>query len=140
MTERRNAEDLQKGREAIEDSWRLSPEKSTYARLESYIELAKKGEDIRVSVTLNRRDIRMNVNPDEEPGPECLMEAYLLVGAYRITVQGEVHHVTKVYAFGSAGESSEAEARVRSVANKRLEMDYRRLAEADIHLEAKRFE
>ena len=139
MTERRTAEELQEGLQGFEECWPWPASKPDNARLEDYVFRSKKGERLDAAVVLSKRAIRMSINPSGEIGGGVETEAYLLLGTYHFTLGDGVHEVSKVYAFGSDSEGSEAERRMRAVANERLEADYERLREAGIPIEKMHF-
>jgi hypothetical protein len=138
-TEQRTAEELQEGHHGAEEYWPLPREDSAHARLENYIALSRAGEKVEGSIDLSRRAIHMNIGSNGEFPAGAEMEAYLLLGTYRFTVGGELHEVSKVYAFGSAGEGTGQGERARKVANERLAMDYARLRDGGIRIEERFF-
>jgi hypothetical protein len=138
-TEQRTAEELQKGHHGAEEYWPWPRAEAAYSRLEDYITLSRSGEKVKGSVELSRRSIRMNIDSSGRSGPSAEMEAYLLLGTYRFSIAGKVHEVSKVYAFGSAGEDAGQSDRSRKVANERLAMDYARLRDGRLPIEEKYF-
>ena len=107
--------------------------------LEDFIQLAKDGEDVSVSVELRKQYIPVKIHPAHTEEGKSETESYLLIGDYTCSVGGEVHEVPKVYVFGSAEESLETGKMHQNIANERLKRDYRRLRDAKIKVEEKYF-
>ena len=107
--------------------------------LEDFIQLAKEGEDVSVSVELRKQYIPVKVHPAHTQEGKSETESYLLVGDFTCSVGEEVHKVPKVYVFGSAEESLEAGKMHKNIANERLKRDYRRLRDAKMKVEEKFF-
>jgi len=107
--------------------------------LEDFIQLAKDGEDVGVSVELWKEYMPVRVHPAHSEEGKSETESYLLIGEYTCSVGKEVHKVPKVYVFGSAEESLEAGRMHKNIANERLKRDYRRLRDAKIKVEEKYF-
>jgi len=107
--------------------------------LEDFIQLAKEGEDVGVSVELRKQYLPVKIHPAHTEEGKNETESYLLIGDYTCSVGEEVHKVPKVYVFGSAEESLEAGKMHRNIANERLKRDYRRLQDAKIKVEEKFF-
>ena len=107
--------------------------------LEDFIQLAKEGEDVGVSVELRKQYIPVKVHPAHTQEGKSETESYLLVGDFTCSVGEEVHKVPKVYVFGSAEESLEAGKMHKNIANERLKRDYRRLRDAKMKVEEKFF-
>ena len=108
-------------------------------RLESFIELAKSGRQLKIQVDLYSRDVKQLGHSEatddvtEESDMSLLIADFIPIG-----LEGEPR-VTKVYAISPIDES-EVDAKVtRSIANERLKMDYKRLQEAKIEFEEKFF-
>jgi len=108
-------------------------------RLEDYIGLAHDGKKVEARVELRKQPVRQKVHPEDTPGLTSEIGMYLLIGDYTITVGGETHSVSKVYAFGSDEESLETTNVNKNIATERLKMDYRRLKEAGIEITEKSF-
>ena len=108
-------------------------------RLESFIELAKSGKQVKIRIDLSSRDVKQLGRPEatddvmEESDMSLLIADFIPMG-----LEGEPG-VTKVYAVSPIDEN-EVDAKVtRSIANERLKMDYRRLQDAKIEFEEKLF-
>lgn len=107
--------------------------------LEDFIQLAKEGEDVRVTVELRKQYIPVKVHPAHTEEGKSETESYLLIGEYTCSVGEEVHKVPKVYVFGSAEESLETGKMHQNIANERLKRDYNRLKEAKIKVQERYF-
>ena len=114
-------------------------EQDELVMLEDFIRLAKEGEDVRVSVKLQKLNIPVQVHPTHTEEGKSETESYLLIGDFTCSVGEEVQKVPKVYMFGSAEESLHSAKMLKNIANERLKRDYRRLREAKIKVEEKYF-
>jgi hypothetical protein len=114
-------------------------EQDELVMLEDFIQLAKEGGDVRVSVELRKQYIPGKVHPAHTEEGKSETESYLLIGDYTCSVREEVHKVPKVYVFGSGEESLKAAKMHQNIANERLKRDYNRLREAKIKVEEKYF-
>jgi len=104
-------------------------------RLESFIELAKSGKQVKILVDLYSRDIKQLGHPEAtDDVPEESDKSLLIADFIPRGLEGEPR-VTKVYAVSPIDEN-EVDAKVtRSIANERLKMDYKRLQDAKIEFE-----
>jgi hypothetical protein len=107
-------------------------EQSMFSRLEDFISLAKKGEVVNLTVTLNKQIFTRKFDPFTTGEPEDEINMYILSADYLFDVKGEHREVTKHYVSGIEGESSSITKRNIYVANERLNMDYKRLRAAEI--------
>lgn len=103
-------------------------------RLEDFIDLAKKGEEVRAEVELERRMIKEELRTGEE------VDAYVLVANYTLMTEKQTGKVSKIYMGGLDEEDPETSDINRRIANERLKMDYQRLRVANINLEEKFFD
>lgn len=114
-------------------------EKNMFGRLEHFISLAKEGKYIQVSIDLQKKIVIPAINPEKTEDTKDNNDMYLLIGEYSFTVAGEVHKVSKVYAFGTFTHSRDSIEQNMYFANDRLKIDYRRLKEVKITFEEKYF-
>ncbi len=114
-------------------------EQDELVMLEDFIQLAKEGKDVRLSVELREQYIPGKVHPAHTGDGKSETESYLLIAEYTCSVREEVHQVPKVYVFGSAEESLKTAKMHKNIANERLKRDYRRLQEAKINVDEKYF-
>jgi hypothetical protein len=109
-------------------------EKSVVSRLEDFISLARKGEKVDLTVTLNKQIFTRKFYPLSTGASEDEIDMYMLTADYAFLVEGKTYEVTKFYASGIEGESLNETKRNVYVANERLKMDYKRLRDAKIIL------
>ena len=114
-------------------------EKGELLMLEDFIRLAKEGKTVEVKIELRKQDITQRVHPAGTEERKAELEAYLLIGDYTCTVEGEVYEVPKVYIYGSAEESLHTASMKTNITNERLRRDYRRLKNANIKIDEKYF-
>ncbi len=108
-------------------------------RLESFIELAKSGKQMKIQVNLYSRDVKQLGRPEATDDVMEELDMSLLIADFIPRgLEGEPR-VTKVYAVSSIDESDVDAKVTRSIANERLKMDYRRLQDAKIEFEEKFF-
>lgn len=112
-------------------------EHSMFSRLEDFISLAGKGEEVALTITLNKQILTRKFEPYTVGEPEDEIDMYIFSADYVFLVEGKTHEVTKLYAFGVEGELLNITKRNITVANERLKMDYKRLREANIGFEEK---
>ncbi len=103
-------------------------------RLEDFIDLAKKGQEVRAEVELERRMIKEELRTGEE------VDAYVLVANYTFMAGKQTGKVSKIYMGGFDEEGPDTSDINRRIANERLKMDYQRLRKANINLEEKFFD
>jgi len=103
-----------------------------FNRLEDFISLAKKGEQIDLSVSLNKQIFTRKFYPNTSGDAEDEIDMYILSADYVFIVGGVETELKKLYASGIEGESPDSTMRNIYVANERLKTDYRRLKEAHI--------
>jgi hypothetical protein len=103
-----------------------------YNRLEDFISLAKSGEEIDLTVSLNKQLFTRKFYSSKSGDAEDEIDMYILSADYFFIVEGVQTEVRKLYASGIEGESSDSTIRNIYIANERLKMDYRRLKEAHI--------
>jgi len=108
-------------------------------RLESFIELAKSGKQVKILVNLYTRDVKQLGHPEETDDVMDELDMCLLIADFiPLGLEGEPR-VTKVYAVCTINESKVDAKITRNIANERLKMDYRRLQDAKIEFEEKLF-
>lgn len=107
-------------------------EQSVFSRLEDFISIARRGDEVELTVVLEKRFFTRKFAPYTMGEPEDEIDMYMLAADYIFIVEGKSHEVTKFYAFGMEGESPSTARREINVANERLKMDYKRLKEANI--------
>ena len=112
-------------------------EHSMFSRLEDFISLAGKGEEVALTITLNKQILTRKFEPYTVGEPDDEIDMYIFSADYVFLVEGKTHEVTKLYAFGVEGELLNITKRNITVANERLKMDYKRLREANIGFEEK---
>jgi hypothetical protein len=103
-----------------------------YNRLEDFISLAKNGEEVNLSVSLNKQLFTRKFFSSALGDAADEIDMYILSAAYLFAVEGVQTEVKKLYALGIEGESADSTGKNVQVANDRLSMDYRRLKEAGI--------
>lgn len=103
-----------------------------YNRLEDFISLAKDGEKIALSVSLNKQLFTRRFYSTASGEAEDEIDMYILSADYLFSIDESQTEVKKLYAFGIEGESSDSTQKNVHVANDRLRMDYKRLKEAGI--------
>jgi hypothetical protein len=103
-----------------------------YNRLEDFISLAKNGEKIALSVSLNKQLFTRRFYSTASGEAEDEIDMYILSADYLFSIDESQTEVKKLYAFGIEGESSDSTQKNVQVANDRLRMDYKRLKEAGI--------
>ena len=114
-------------------------EKGELLMLEDFIRLAKEGKTVEVKVELRKQDIAQRVHPAGTEERKAELDAYLLIGDYTCSVEGEIYEVPKVYIYGSAQESLHTGKINKNITNERLKRDYRRLQDANIRIDEKYF-
>lgn len=114
-------------------------EKTEFSRLEDFIDLAKEGKDVHVTIELRKQLVAQRVHPGDTEEMKGEIDMYLLIGDYTFRVGKEVKSVSKVYMYGSSEESLDAVKVDRNIANARLKMDYQRLRNANITFEEEYF-
>ena len=107
-------------------------EHQVLSRLEDFISLARKGEKVDLTVTLNKRVFTRKFSPHTTGESEDEIDMYILSADYFFVIEGNVNEITKFYVSGIEGESATKTERNISIANERLKMDYARLKDAKI--------
>jgi len=108
-------------------------------RLEDFIALAKQGKKVKAAVALRKQIVEEKVHQDVTADRSEAVGMYLLLVDFTFSAGGESATVSKVYAFGSTEEPRDSARVTTGIANERLKMDYRRLAEAGIAFDEKLF-
>ena len=112
-------------------------EHSMFSRLEDFISFARKGEEVDLTITLNKEIFTRKFEPYTSGEPEDQIDMYIFSADYAFLVQEKIYEVTKLYAFGVEGEPLNITKHNITVANERLKMDYKRLREANINFKEK---
>jgi hypothetical protein len=107
-------------------------EQSVFSRLEDFISIASRGDEVELTVLLEKRFFTRKFAPYTMGEPEDEIDMYMLAADYVFIVEGKRHEVIKFYAFGMEGESPSAARREINIANERLKMDYKRLKDANV--------
>jgi len=107
-------------------------EKSIISRLQDFISLAREGEKVDLTVTLNRQIFTRKFYPSKTGTSEDEIEMYILAADYAFFVAGKTYEITKFYASGIEGETPAETQQNIHIANQRLKMDFNRLREGDI--------
>ncbi|MDQ7786749.1 MAG: hypothetical protein RDU01_04005 [Thermodesulfovibrionales bacterium] len=107
-------------------------EHQVLSRLEDFISLARKGEKVDLTVTLNKRIFTRKFSPHTAGESEDEIDMYILSADYFFVIEGNVNEITKFYVSGIEGESTAKTERNIYIANERLKMDYSRLKDAKI--------
>lgn len=109
-------------------------------RLEDFIDLAKKGEKVRVKIHLRKEVVKQMGHPEETDNMSIETDVALLIGDFvPVGLQGVGRKVTKVYGIASINETEVDEKIIRNIANERLKLDYKRLKDGRIEFEEKYF-
>jgi hypothetical protein len=109
-------------------------------RLEDFIVLTWQGKEVRLSVELKKPILTPKFRPDEIEGMKGEMDMYLLAANYSFNVGGEIRKVSKIYGSGIVAEPQDVAKQNSFIANRRLEMDYKRLEGSHIKFEKKYWE
>jgi hypothetical protein len=107
---------------------------SNFGRLEDFIEMAKTGVTVNVSIDLQKQFVMPKINPDDNE-MKGESEMYLLSAIFTFKYGNEERKVSKVYLMGSADEASEDSRVHKNITNARLKEDYKRLIKAKISIE-----
>jgi len=108
-----------------------------FNRLEDFIYIARRGEQVDLTVTLKKLRFTRKFDPYSMADSEDEIDMCILSADYVFSVGGKTNKVTKLYVYGIEGESLiEAKSNI-SIANERLKIDYKRLRKANIVFEEK---
>jgi hypothetical protein len=107
-------------------------EQHMLSRLEDFIALARKGEKVDLTVTLNKQIFSRKFPPYTSGESEDEIDMYILSADYFFVVEEKVNEITKFYVSGIEGESAGQTKHTIHIANERLKMDYNRLKEGKI--------
>ena len=113
--------------------------KGELRRIEDFISLAKKGEDVNVTIDLRHEFVSQKMHPGDTEKLKGAIDMYLLFGDYTFSVGTNTKKVSKSYMYGSTIESTNDAKISKNIANERLKMDYKRLKNAKVELEEKYF-
>ncbi len=113
--------------------------KGELLRIEDFIALAKEGKDIKVEINLRKQLVSEKVHPGGTEEMKSEIDMYLLLGDYTFSIGNWKKMVSKIYMYGSTGESlNDAKINI-SIANERLKMDFKRMQDVKITFEEKYF-
>jgi len=113
--------------------------KGELLRIEDFIALAKEGKGVNVTVDLRQEFLSQKMHPGDTEEVKGAIDIYLLFGDYTFKIADREKVVSKIYMYGSTGESLN-DARInKSIANERLRLDYQRLKDVNFHFEEKYF-
>lgn len=119
---------------------KVESEKGYTERLEDLISMANAGKPCQIGVNLRKEIVKQLIFPEETDNLKVERDLYLLMADFTPAGGGaEGRKSTKVYAFGAINETDVEEKVVRSIANERLKMDYRRFRDAKVQCEEKFF-
>jgi uncharacterized protein YecE (DUF72 family) len=107
--------------------------------LNDFIRLANEGKDVKVGVALRKEMFVQKAHPLDTEEKRGEIDVYFLIADFTCDVQGEVYKVSKVYIFGTAGESMNTARFHKLIANDRLKRDYQRLKDAKIRVQEEHF-
>ena len=113
--------------------------KGELVRIEDFIALAKEGKDISVTIDLRKQAVSQKIHPGDTEELKGELDMYLLFGDYTLKIGKWEKVVSKVYMYGSVGETLNETKVNKSIANERLKLDYRRLKDVNIRFEEKYF-
>ena len=113
--------------------------KGELRRIEDFISLAKEGEKVKVTIDLRKQVVPQGIHPDYTEESKSEQDMYLLLGDYTFKIGNWEKAVSKVYMYGSTGESLDDTKINKSIANERLKMDYQRMKDVNIQFEEKFF-
>jgi hypothetical protein len=113
--------------------------KSELLRIEDFIALAKEGKGVNVTIDLRKQPVVQKVHPGDTEESKGELDMYLLFGDYTFKIGKWEKVVSKVYMYGTVGETLNETKVNKSIANERLKLDYQRLKEVNIHFEEKYF-
>ena len=110
-----------------------------YGRLEDFIVFAKSGAKFNSSVELQKQLVAQKAHPGHSEEGKDELDMVLLSALFTFKVGSDDRKVAKVYMLSSVGASTD-EAKVdTSIANARLEEDYKRLRDVNIVIDEKFF-
>ena len=118
---------------------KINEEQRQLYRLEDFIEIAREGKKVNMDIELKKLPVMQEVNIDEVDGSHDKIQTYVLIAYYTFRIGDQVHRLSKVYMFATAGESLNSLRQNKNIANARLQMDYDRLKAANINIEKKFF-
>jgi hypothetical protein len=113
--------------------------KDELLRIEDFITLAKEGNDISVTIDLRKQVVSQKIHPGDTEELKSELDMYLLFGDYFFKIGKWEKVVSKVYMYGSVGETLNETKVIKSIANERLKLDYQRLKDVNIRFEEKYF-
>jgi hypothetical protein len=113
--------------------------KSELVRIEDFISLAKEGTDVKVTVDLRQEFVSQKMHRGDKEELKSAIDTYLLLGDFTFEIGEWEKMVSKVYMYGSTGESLNDAKKNKTIANERLRLDYQRLKNINIHFEEKYF-
>jgi hypothetical protein len=111
-----------------------------FLRLEDIIALAWQGKEVRLSIELKKPIIIPKFLPGEIEGMKEGIDMYLLVANYSFHAEKEVGKVSKIYGSGIVTETQDVAKQNSILANRRLDIDYKRLEISHIKFDKKYWE
>jgi len=115
------------------------PGKGELLRIEDFIALAKEGKGVTATVDLRKQPVVQKVHPGDTEELKGALDMYLLFGDYTFKIGKWEKVVSKVYMYGSVGETLNETKVNKSIANERLKLDYQRLKDVNIQFEEEYF-
>ena len=115
-------------------------EKKELVTLEDFISLARQGKEVLLSIQLIKPILTPKLLPGEIEGMKEDMDMYLLVSNYSFNVGGEIGKVSKIYGSGIVAEPQDVAKQNSFIANRRLDIDYKRLEGSHIKFDKKYWE
>jgi hypothetical protein len=110
-----------------------------FGRLEDFIVFAKTGAKLYASIALEKQLVTQKIPSGKSEERENELDMYLLSAFFTFKMGSGERTVSKVYLFGSTGESAH-DSRVHvNIVNARLTADYKRLRDANITIDEKFF-
>jgi len=114
-----------------------SHKKRSLYRIEDFISLYKKGENISLNVNLRIEKILRQDN--QYSGSNNHIDGYLFIGDFIFSLNSKLHTISKVYSLSYLTNEPNDLHVDRKIANARLKMDYGRLQQGGFHIREKYF-
>lgn len=118
---------------------KTSIEKHYISRLEDVIRIANEGKRVDMEVELNKLPMIQEMYPREAGETTHNISTYLLIAYFNFKIDVQSYKFSKVYMFSTTDESLVTTEMNKDTANARLQMDYKRLRDANIHFQEKFF-
>jgi hypothetical protein len=114
-------------------------EQTGFGRLEDFISFAKTGAKIQTRIDLLKQFVSQKVHPGDTEEMKGEVDMYLLSAVFNFGIGSDNRKVSKIYMFGSAGESADDTKIHVQIANARLKEDYKRLKDVNLAFEERYF-